>query len=235
MGRPEVGRTPTSSGGAAGDRAGSLADAVEGAGDQAWMRRRSPPADGMDIAAASRLVLPSALRKFALATHLTVSVGWIGAIAGYLALDVTVATSGDPSVVRPAWIAMGLVASWAIVPLAFASVLTGLVMALGTKWGLFRHWWVLISFLLTLGATGVLLSETSVISDSAAMAADPATPTGHLLALPSTLPHSVGGLAVLLVVQVLNVYKPQGMTPYGWRKHQEERRRREQRRAGVRL
>jgi len=33
----------------------------------------------------------------------------------------------------------------------------------------------------------------------------------------------VGGLVVLLVVTVLNVYKPQGLTPYGWRKHNESR------------
>lgn len=179
--------------------------------------------------------MPPGLRKLALATHLTISVGWIGAVIGYLALDVTVATSGDPSVVRAAWIAMGRIAAWAIVPLAVASLLTGLVMALGTKWGLFRRWWVLISFLLTLGATGVLLSEARVISESAAMAADPTTSTDQLFAIASTLPHSVGGLVVLLAVQVLNVYKPQGLTPYGWRKVQEERRRDEQRRAAVRL
>jgi hypothetical protein len=168
--------------------------------------------------------MPPAIRKVALAAHLTVSVGWVGAVAGYLALDVTVATSQDPQLVRSAWIAMGLIASWAIVPLALTALLTGLVMALGTKWGLFRHWWVLISFLLTVVATGVLLSETRVISGSAAIAADPSTSTEQLLALPSTLPHSVGGLVVLLVIQVLNVHKPQGMTRYGWRKQQEERR-----------
>jgi hypothetical protein len=173
--------------------------------------------------------MPPALRKFALAIHLSTSVGWIGSVVAYLALDVTVATSGDPSVVRAAWVAMSLIAAWAIVPFAFAAILTGLVMALGTKWGLFRHWWVLISFLLTIGATGVLLSETSVITDNAAMAADPATSTDQLLAMPSTLPHSIGGLLVLLAVQVLNVYKPQGLTPYGWRKLQEERRRHAQR------
>jgi len=178
--------------------------------------------------------MPPALRKFALATHLTTSVGWIGAVVGYLVLDVTAATSGDPPVVRSAWIAMGLVALWALVPLAFASLLTGLILALGTKWGLFRHWWVLISFLLTVGATGVLLSEAHVIAASAAMAADPTTSTDQLLALPSTLPHSVGGLAVLLAVQVLNLYKPKGLTPYGWRKLQEERERHELRRADVR-
>lgn len=164
-----------------------------------------------------------AIRKVALAAHLTVSVGWVGAVAGYLALDVTVATSQDPQLVRSAWIAMGLIAWWAIVPLALTALLTGLVMALGTKWGLIRHWWVLISFLLTVVATVVLLSETRVISDGAAIAADPSTSVEQLLAVPSTLPHSVGGLVVLLVIQVLNVHKPQGMTRYGWRKQQEER------------
>jgi hypothetical protein len=29
---------------------------------------------------------------------------------------------------------------------------------------------------------------------------------------------------VLVVILVLNVYKPRGMTRYGWRKHQEQRR-----------
>lgn len=177
--------------------------------------------------------MPPAVRKLALATHLTTAVGWVGAVVAYLVLDVVVATSDDPSLVRPAWIAMGLIASWAILPLAIASLLTGLVMSLGTKWGLLRHWWVLISFLLTVGATGVLLSEARVIGDSAATAADPTTSADELLSLPSTLPHSVGGLAVLLIVQMLNVYKPQGVTPYGWRKQREEDRRRERRGAGA--
>ena len=168
-------------------------------------------------------LMPPRIRKLALATHLTCSVGWLGAVAAYLALDVTVATSQDPEIVRGAWIAMGLIAAWAIVPLAIASLLTGLVMSLGTKWGLFRHWWVLISFLLTVVATVVLLSEAGVIAQAAALAADAGVPDQQLLAFPSTLPHSVGGLLVLLVIQVLNVFKPQGMTPYGWRKLDEQR------------
>jgi hypothetical protein len=170
------------------------------------------------------MIMPPGLRKFALATHLTVSVGWVGAVGGYLALDVSVATSQDPQIVRAAWIAMDVVVSWAIVPLAVGSLLTGLVMALGTKWGLFRHWWVLVSLVLTVVAIRVLLSEADVIGHMAATAANPATSDAELLALPPTLVHSVGGLLVLLVIQVLNVYKPQGMTRYGWRKQQEQRR-----------
>lgn len=169
--------------------------------------------------------MPPRVQKFALAIHLTCSVGWLGAVVAYLILDLTVAASQDPQLVRSSWLAMGLIVSSAIVPLALASLLTGLVMSLGTKWGLFRHWWVLISFVLTIIATPVLLSEAGVVSHAAAVAAAPTTSDDQLLALPPTLLHSLGGLVVLLVVQVLNVYKPQGVTPYGWRKQQQERRR----------
>jgi hypothetical protein len=178
------------------------------------------------------MTLSPGLRKFALATHLTLSVGWIGAVAAYMALDVAAATSEDAQVLRAAYLMMESIARYVIVPLAFAALLTGLVMSLGTSWGLFRHYWVLISFLLTLVATTVLLVETRVISSLAEMAADPTTSTEDLRAMPSTLVHSVGGAVVLLVILVLNVYKPQGMTRHGWRK-QRERRQREQRAALV--
>jgi hypothetical protein len=179
------------------------------------------------------MIMRPGLRKLALAIHLTVSVGWLGAVVAYLALDLTVATSRDAQLVRGAWLAMDLIVSSAIVPLALASLVTGLVMALGTKWGLFRHWWVLISFVLSVVATLVLLSEAGVVGRTADVAADQATSADTILALQPTLVHSVGGLVVLLVVQVLNVYKPQGVTPYGWRKQQEERRLRQRAAAGA--
>ena len=171
------------------------------------------------------MTMPPPIRKLVLAVHLSCSVGWLGAVVAYLVVDLTVASSGDAGLVRASWVAMGLVVSLAIVPLALASLVTGLVMSLGTKWGLLRHWWVLISLVLTILATLVLLSESGVVTQIAAMAASPTTSDAAVLAFPPTLVHSVGGLAVLLVVQFLSVYKPQGVTPYGWRKQQEERRR----------
>lgn len=161
------------------------------------------------------------LRKLALTVHITASVGWLGAVAAYLALDLTVATKSDVETLRAAYIAMDLTTTWAIVPFAYASLLTGLLMALGTKWGLFRHYWVLISFALTLLATAVLTVETQTIGHYADVAADPATSDETLQGLGNTLVHSIGGLVVLLVVQVLNLYKPRGMTRYGWRKQQQ--------------
>ena len=162
------------------------------------------------------------LRKFALAAHLMFSVGWIGTVFAYLALGVAAVTSQDTQTVRAAWIAMELTGWYVIVPLALASLFTGLVMALGTKWGLFRHYWVLFSLVLTIFATVVLLlhmPDVSVLADVAREAEG-----ASLDRLGGDLLHPGLGLVVLLVILMLNVYKPRGMTPYGWRKQQEERR-----------
>jgi hypothetical protein len=156
------------------------------------------------------------LRKFALATHLSFSVGWIGAVVAYLALGIAAATSEDAQTIRGAWIAMELTGWYVIVPLALASLLTGLVMALGTRWGLFRHYWVLFSFVLTLVAIAVLLAHMPSVSSTADVARQ--AEGARLEALGGDLGHPGIGLGVLLVIQVLNVYKPRGMTRYGRRK-----------------
>lgn len=162
--------------------------------------------------------MPPGLRKFALAAHLTFSVGWIGAVVAYLALGVAAVTSPDTQTVRSAWVAMELTGWFTIVPLALASLLTGLVMALGTKWGLVRHYWVLISFALTVLATAVLLVHMPTVSAMTDIAQQ--AEGARLDGLGGDLFHPGIGLVVLLVIQVLNVYKPRGMTRYGRRKHE---------------
>lgn len=167
--------------------------------------------------------MPPGLRKLVLAVHIAVSVGWIGAVAAYIALDLAATTGRDTATVRAAYLGMELIAGSVIAPLAVAALITGLVMSLGTKWGLFRHYWVLISFVLTILATVVLLVEIRMINALAAVAADPATPDDALFELGGTLVHSVGGMAVLFVILVLNVFKPRGVTPYGWRMQHKRR------------
>lgn len=161
------------------------------------------------------------LRKFVLGAHLTFSVGWIGAVIVYLALGVAAVSSQDVRTVRAAWTAMELSGWYVIVPLALASLLTGLVMALGTKWGLFRHYWVLISFVLTVFAAMVLLLHMPTVSSTAEIAQE--AQGARLDGLGGDLLHPGIGLVVLLVIQMLNVYKPRGMTRYGWHKQQEQR------------
>ncbi len=162
------------------------------------------------------MTMAPALRKFALAAHLTFSVGWIGAVVAYLALGVAAVTSQDTQTVRAAWIAMELTGWYVIVPLAVMSLLSGLVMALGTRWGLFRHYWVLFSFVLTCLAVVVLVLHLPTVSSMADVARDAEGAT--LDGLGGDLVHPGIGLVLLLVIQVLNVYKPRGMTGYGRRK-----------------
>ena len=161
--------------------------------------------------------MPPRLRKIVLTAHVTTSIGWLGAVIAYLVLDLTAVYGEDIQTVRSAYVAMKLTIWYAIVPLAVASVFIGMVNALGTPWGLFRHYWVLIKFLLTIFATAILLQEAQVVSDLAASAALAADPRG----LPGTLLHSIGGALVLLVIAVLAIFKPRAMTPYGWRKQHE--------------
>jgi hypothetical protein len=174
------------------------------------------------------MTMPPGLRKFTLTVHLSCSVGWIGAVVAYLALGVSAVTSHNAETVRAAWIAMELTGWFVIVPLAVAALLTGLVVALGTPWGLFRYYWVLITLMLTILATVVLLLHMPTVSSLADMAR--AADAADLRRLGGDLLHPGLGLVVLLAIMVLNVYKPRGLTRYGWRKQQEQRRKQHQQR-----
>ncbi len=167
------------------------------------------------------MTMNPALRKLTLTLHLTVSVGWIGAVMAYLALGITASTTQEPETIRAAWIAMELTGWYAIVPLALASLATGLFMALGTKWGLFQHYWVIFSLVLTVFATTILLLHMPTVSAIADVARSAEATT--LRGLGGDLGHAGIGLVVLLVVMVLNVYKPRGLTPYGRRKRDARR------------
>ncbi len=161
------------------------------------------------------------VRKLALTAHLACSVGWIGAIVTYLVLGVVAVSSEDTQTIRATWIAMEVTGWWAIVPLALAALLTGVVMSMGTHWGLFRHYWVLISLVLTILCTVVLIVHMPSVSASAAVAREMDGP--EIRDLGGDLFHPAVGLLVLLAITVLNVHKPAGVTPYGWRKQREQR------------
>jgi hypothetical protein len=171
------------------------------------------------------MTMPPGLRTFILTLHIACAVGWIGAVVAYLVLVVAAMNSQGAQTVRAAWIALALIGWYAIVPLALAALLSGLVIALGTKWGLFQHYWVLVSLVLTIFATTILLLHMPSVSAVAGSVTETgSTDVGGLRAgLGGELFHAGVGLLVLLVIQGLNVYKPRGLTPYGWRKQQEAR------------
>ena len=170
------------------------------------------------------MIMTPGLRKFALTVHVTSSVGWFGAVAGFLTLAVAGLTSQDTQLVRAAYLAMELTTRFVIVPLALVSLLSGVVSSLGTRWGLFRYYWVLMKLLITIFATIVLLVHTQPIDLLAGVAAKMAVFSADLHKTQILMVVASGAaLVVLLVLTVLSVYKPQGMTRYGQRKQHEQR------------
>jgi len=121
--------------------------------------------------------------------------------------------------VRAAYLAMEFVGWFVIVPVSLAALLTGLVQSLGTEWGLFRHYWVSVKFLLTAVATIMLLLHMPTVSRMSGMAAAMTLPIADSSVLGVQLVlHAAGGLLVLLATTALSIFKPWGMTPFGQRK-----------------
>src|SRR5918992_112144 len=103
------------------------------------------------------MIMSAGVRTFALTAHVICSVGWLGAVVVFLALAVVGLTSQDAQTVRGAYVVMEPAAWFVLVPLAFASLLTGLIQSLGTTWGLFRHYWALFKLVINVVTTIVLL------------------------------------------------------------------------------
>lgn len=166
--------------------------------------------------------LTPGLRKFALTTHVTSSVGWLGSVAAFLALAITGVGSQDPQLVRAAYLAMHVITWFVIISFCVAALLTGLVQSLGTTWGVFQHYWVVTKLILTALATIILLLHTQPIERVATMAAETALSGADARQLRLQLVgDAAAALFVLLMTTALSVYKPWGLTPYGLRKQYE--------------
>lgn len=125
-------------------------------------------------------------------------------------------TATDTLMVRAAYLAMALTGWWVIVPLCLASLVTGLVQGLGTPWGLFRHYWVLIKLLMTVLATVVLLVHMQPIDYMADVAgAAPVSGAARRRVGVQLVVDAGAALLVLLVATTLSVYKPRGLTRFG--------------------
>ena len=156
-------------------------------------------------------MMSSRVRKLVLTSHVTVSVGWLGAVAAYLALAVVALATQDSGMARAAYRSMGLVGWTVIVPSCLATLLSGLAQSLGTEWGLFRHYWIVAKLSLTVAATGVLLMHIPNVTRMARIAAFTTLATGDFTMLRVQLVvHAAGGLVVLLTATALSVYKPWG-------------------------
>lgn len=166
---------------------------------------------------------PPRVRQLMLTLHVVTSVGFLGTVAAFFALAVVGLTSKDVQTVSAAYLAMAMITWFVIIPLCIASLLSGIVQALGTTWGLFRHYWVLVKLFLILTSTGVLWIHLQPISFMARVAAEMPLSDADVRGLRVQLIIASGAaLVVLFTTTALSVYKPRGVTRYGWRKQQEQ-------------
>lgn len=151
--------------------------------------------------------------------HVIVSVGWVGIVAGFLALAVAGLVSSDLPLVRASYVAMDFTYRTVVIPLGVASLITGAICSLGTDWGLLRHYWVVVKLLLTVPAVWMMLVHIGPVRYAAGAASAAIFTGADLDGLRVQLIFYAGAaLTVLLAAIVLSTYKPRGRTRYGARK-----------------
>jgi hypothetical protein len=156
--------------------------------------------------------------KFLLTSHVIVSVGWLGVVIAKVALKIIAMTTSNPANIGALLFAAGRL-SFAFPPLAILTIVTGVLLSLGTKWGLIQHYWVATKIVLTFGViiTAVQLGTripqpTGQPMDDASILGITSSPATLLMAL--TITH----LVMLVVATILSTYKPWGKTWFARRK-----------------
>jgi hypothetical protein len=141
-------------------------------------------------------------RKTWLLLHVITSVGWLGVTIGMLVL--ALAAFDAPQLYQ----AMELLGDLVVLPLALSALVTGVVVSVGTKWGLVKHRWVLVKFVLTVVA---VVATTFSLRSGLHEAADGVVGTagGDVLAAACV------SLVLYTFNTVLSVFKPWGRTRWG--------------------
>ncbi|KUF15764.1 hypothetical protein [Streptomyces silvensis] len=153
-------------------------------------------------------------RRATIVVHVAASAGWLGLTLGLVALAAAAITSDSPPTIEACVRAMKVFTDWLLLPLAFLTLLSGLLLSLGTPWGLARHRWVYTKFWLTLAtttATTFALRPGINNSVAAVAAGESSLPSTDLIMGP------VVSLSAYLFMTVISVLKPWGMTRRGRR------------------
>ena len=158
------------------------------------------------IAAPRRRFGPAG-RKLALTIHVGASVALLGTTASTLILGLRAAVTDDPELARATYRLMEMLSFALNIPLSIAALVSGIVIGLGTKWGVLRHWWVTtkLALLIAVVAVGALVVGRGIgqLLD-ASPGAEPASVRWRVVAGAAT------ALVALMAATALSVYKPGG-------------------------
>lgn len=157
------------------------------------------------------MVMIQKLRKLTLTSHITFSVGWLGAIAVFIALAVTGLSTVNKQVAQSMYVAMEISTLYIIIPFCIASFITGLIQALGTKWGLFKYYWIIVKLFLTIAMTGLLFLHLKPISYLSGVAMDMSSNNVETsCTLIDLIVKASGAILALIAITTISIYKPWG-------------------------
>jgi uncharacterized membrane protein len=148
-------------------------------------------------------------RKAALTAHIAVMAVWVGAVVANVFLAISAAATSNETLADAYYAAMDRLVNNLMPAAAIATLGTGLLLALATRWGLLRHWWILAKLALAVVTTLVgLLIIDNAIQDTIAERAERGS-TGFSDAL---LPATAATPLLLLSAVTIAITKPWGRT-----------------------
>ncbi|MGH2356056.1 MAG: hypothetical protein ACRDJN_30990, partial [Chloroflexota bacterium] len=160
--------------------------------------------------------------KLLLTMHIMVSVGWLGVVFAKVTLGLAAITTSAPNVAAALYVATESL-NVAFPPLAIGTLVTGVLLSLGTRWGLFQHYWVATKLALTVGVITTAVQLGGRLQEAISAPSEPAVDGGTILGIAAApvallLSLSVAHLLMLGAAAVVSVYKPWGKTWFGRRK-----------------
>jgi hypothetical protein len=158
-------------------------------------------------------------RKAVLVLHAITGIGWMGVDIAVFVLLMTARTTDDPALVVSGFTAIRMIVPIAVPPLSLGILVTGLILGLGTRWGLVRYWWVLIKLLLSLVMTVLVFVSLVPAVNSIAVLSTTATSADAVRASLGALPTQlmfppIVSFLMLGVAAILSIFKPWRRTPW---------------------
>jgi predicted integral membrane protein DUF2269 len=99
----------------------------------------------------ARIKLTPAVRRAVLTAHIIAGVGLLGDVAAVLAINIRAATTTDPELAAASYELLTMFTLLFGIPLSFGALLTGILLGLGSKWGVLRYTWVATKLVLLVG------------------------------------------------------------------------------------
>ncbi|GAB2858814.1 hypothetical protein GCM10027176_71660 [Actinoallomurus bryophytorum] len=172
--------------------------------------------------------MPPRIRKTIVTLHVIFAVGWLGTDFSMLGLGITGFSSSSLETMRESYLSMERIGAYVVIPVALCAVLTGLLLGLGTRWGLLRYHWVTVKLVVGLLALTLAVLPLQIQLHTAATAVQEPGATSDIGFVQYTLIIAPAvALALYSSNVVLSIFKPWGMSAYGKRRAAGERRNRD--------